>query len=89
MTRLLPPQTKALYKEAEKEYLECLKISPGDADVHYNLAILYDDRLNDNKKAQHHYYKFLAFRPIGESGERVRDWIMRSELEKRLGSTVR
>ncbi len=82
-------EMNGFYKDAEKEYLECLKINPEDADVHYNLAILYDDRLNDNKKAQKHYYKFLAFRPIGESGERVRDWIMRSELEKRLGSTVR
>ena len=78
-----------LYKDSEKEYLECLKIDPEDADVHYNLAILYDDRLNDNKKAQKHYYKYLSFRPIGESGERVRDWILRTELERRFGSTVR
>lgn len=82
-------EMNGLYKDAEREYLECLKIEPKDADVHYNLAILYDDRLNNNKKAQQHYYKFLACRPIGEPGEDVRDWIMRSELEKRLGSTVR
>lgn len=82
-------EMNGLYKDSEKEYLECLKIDPEDADVHYNLAILYDDRLNNNKKAQKHYYKYLAYRPIGESGERARDWIMRSELEKRLGSTVR
>ena len=82
-------EMNGLYKDSEKEYLECLKIDPEDADVHYNLAILYDDRLNDNKKAQKHYYKYLSFRPIGESGERVRDWILRTELERRFGSTVR
>jgi len=82
-------ERNGLYKDAEREYLECLTIAPEDADVHYNLAVLYDDRLNDNKKAERHYYKYLTFRPIGESGERVRDWVMRSELEKRLGSGVR
>ncbi len=82
-------EMNGLYKDSEREYLECLKIDPKDADVHYNLAILYDDRLNNNKKAQKHYYSFLKNRPIGESGERVRDWIMRSELEKRLGVGVR
>ncbi|GEM_PF-4084098 len=82
-------EMNGLYKDSEKEYLECLKIDPDDADVHYNLAILYDDRLNENKKAQKHYYKYLSFRPIGESGERVRDWILRTELERRFGSTVR
>jgi len=82
-------EKNGLYKDSEKEYLECLKIAPEDADVHYNLAILYDDRLNDNAKAQEHYYKFLSYRPIGEPAERVRDWILKSELEKRLGPTVR
>ena len=82
-------ERNGLYADSEKEYLECLKIDRKDADVHYNLAILYDDRLNDNTKAQKHYYEFLSLRPMGESGERVRDWVMRSELEKRLGSTVR
>jgi len=82
-------EMNGLYKDAEKEYRECLKIDPTDSDTHYNLAILYDDRLNDNKKAKKHYYKFLALRPIEEPGEIVREWIMRAELEKRLGSTVR
>ncbi|MDD5227005.1 MAG: tetratricopeptide repeat protein, partial [Candidatus Omnitrophica bacterium] len=82
-------EMNGLYKDSEQEYLECLKIDPNDADVHYNLAILYDDRLNDNKKAQEHYYKFLSYRPIGEPGQRVRDWITRAELEERLGGTVR
>ena len=48
-------EMNGLYKDAEREYLACLKMDPEDADVHYNLAILYDDRLNDNKKAQKHY----------------------------------
>jgi chromosome segregation ATPase len=82
-------EMNGLYKDAEREYLACLKIDPNDADVHYNLAILYDDRLNNNKKAERHYYKFLSLRPIGESGERVKDWIMEAELERRLGKKVR
>jgi chromosome segregation ATPase len=82
-------ETNGRYQDAEREYLECLKIDPKDADVHYNLAILYDDRLNSTAKALEHYKKFLAHRPIEEFRRYVRDYILRAELEKRFGSKVR
>ncbi|MBU0604761.1 MAG: tetratricopeptide repeat protein [Candidatus Omnitrophica bacterium] len=78
-----------LYRDAEREYLKCLRIDPKDAGVHYNIAILYDDKINNNSKAMYHYRKFLALRPMGDTAERVRDWITKLELENRLGKEMR
>ena len=76
-------------RDAEREYLKCLEIDPKDSGVHYNLGILYDDKLNENNKALVHYTKFLEFHPMGDTAERVRDWITRIELEDRLGKEMR
>ena len=82
-------EKNGLYVEAEKEYLKCLKIDPKDPGVHYNLGILYDDKLNENDKAREQYWEFLKYRPMGDTAERVRDWITKLELEKRLGKEMR
>lgn len=73
-----------MYAQEEQEYLECLKIDPEDAHVHYNLAILYDDRLNDNTKALKHYKRYLSLRPTGEDAEKVKQWMLYAEEETRL-----
>ena len=75
--------------DAEREYLKCLHIDPKDAGVHYNMGILYDDKLNENHKALLHYKKFLELHPMGDTAERVRDWITRIEVENRLGKEMR
>lgn len=82
-------EKNGLWQDAEREYLKCLRIDPKDPGVHYNLGILYDDKLNRNNKAMYHYYKFLSLRPMGETAERVRDWITKLELENRLGKEMR
>jgi len=82
-------EKNGLWHDAEREYLKCLRIDPKDSGVHYNLGILYDDKLNRNNKAMQHYYKFLSLRPMGETAERVRDWITKLELENRLGKEMR
>ncbi len=82
-------EKNGLYRDAEREYLKCLWIDPKDAGVHYNIGILYDDKLNRNGQAMYHYRKFLSLRPMGETAERVRDWITKLELENRLGKEMR
>jgi chromosome segregation ATPase len=82
-------EKNSLWHDAEREYLKCLRIDPKDPGVHYNLGILYDDKLNRNNKAMYHYYKFLSLRPMGDTAERVRDWITKIELENRLGKELR
>ncbi len=73
-----------MYKDAEREYLKCLKIDPNDAGVHYNLAILYDDKLQENQKAIEHYKKFLELRPDSELATQVSQWMLNAEQEIRL-----
>jgi len=73
-----------MYKAEEREYMECLRIDPNDANVHYNLGILYDDRLNDNAKAVKHYRRFLELRPVSEDSEQVKEWIVHAEQQQRL-----
>lgn len=82
-------EKNGLFRDAEREYLKCLRIDPKDPGVHYNIAILYDDKINNNSKAMYHYRKFLALRPMGDTAERVRDWITKLELENRLGKELR
>ncbi len=81
--------SRQMYSEERKEYLKCLKINPDDANVHYNLAILYDDKLNLNEEAIVHYTRFLEIRPAGEDVHQVKRWILRAEQESRLGSEMR
>ena len=81
--------SNGMYKDAEREYLKCLKIDPNDAGVHYNLGILYDDKLNQNNRAKNQYMKYLALRPMGENVTQVRQWITDIELSERLGNDVR
>ena len=64
-----------MYREAEEEYLKCVALAPEDADAHYNLGILYDDKLPAPAKAVMHYERFLALRPAGEDAIQVREWV--------------
>ncbi|MBI5150687.1 MAG: tetratricopeptide repeat protein, partial [Candidatus Omnitrophica bacterium] len=77
-----------MYEAEEGEYLECLKIDPNDANVHYNLGILYDDKLNDNVKAVRHYRRYLDFFPAGEDAEQVKQWIVTAEQKQRLKTEI-
>ena len=78
-----------MYKEEEKEYKQCLKINAKDANVHYNLAILYDDRLNRYDMAITHYKKYLDLHPVGEGVVQVKEWLLHAEQQHRLGTQAR
>jgi len=68
------------FAEAEREYLQALRIDPTDADVHYNLGILYDDELKQPEKATLHYRRYLQLSPHGPDADRVRNWLMKLEM---------
>ena len=50
------------------------------ADVHYKLALLYDDKLNDPVSALHHFKRCLALNPNGAHTKDVKDSIKRDEI---------
>jgi DNA repair exonuclease SbcCD ATPase subunit len=82
-------EAEGLYKEALREYLLCLEIDPEDSDTHYNLGILYDDKLHMNQKAADEYRLYLQYCPKGEDVSHVKDWIVLAEEEARLGVDAR
>ncbi len=69
------------FLEAENEYLQALRIDPADADVHYNLGILYDDEMKQSEKAMVHYRRYLQLNPHGPDADRVRTWLMKLEMQ--------
>ncbi len=69
-------RARQMYEDAEKEYIKALTIDPADADIHYNLGILYDDDLDNKAKAKKHYERFLELSPHDEDSEKVKIWLM-------------
>jgi tetratricopeptide (TPR) repeat protein len=61
-------------------YEAALDDSPRCAEVHYKLALLYDDKLNDPISALHHFKRYLALSPTGAHANDVKNSIKRDEL---------
>jgi tetratricopeptide (TPR) repeat protein len=63
------------YLKAEQEFLKALAIAPDDADVHYNLGILYEENLKNPKKARKHYERYIELAPSEKDAARVSQWL--------------
>lgn len=50
------------------------------SEVHYKLALLYDDKLNDPVSALHHFKRYLALSPTGAHAADVKNSIKRDEI---------
>src|SRR5882724_6790188 len=61
-------------------YEAALDDSPRSAEVHYKLALLYDDKLNDPVSALHHFKRYLALSPNGPHAKEVTNSIKHDEL---------
>jgi LysM repeat protein len=51
-----------------------------NAEVHYKLALLYDDKLNDPVSALHHFKRYLALSPNGPHANEVKKSIKHDEI---------
>jgi LysM repeat protein len=51
-----------------------------NAEVHYKLALLYDDKLNDPVSALHHFRRYLALTPNGAHATDVKNSIKHDEI---------
>jgi hypothetical protein len=49
------------------------------------LAIVYDDHLNNKKKAIEHYQKYLELCPTSIDAKKVEYWIVRAKNEMKDG----
>src|SRR6266702_4686883 len=68
------------FERAINLYEAALDDSPRCADVHYKLALLYDDKLNDPVSALHHFKRYLALSPNGSHANDVKNSIKRDEV---------
>ena len=68
------------YERAVNLYEAALDDSARGAEVHYKLALLYDDKLNDPVGALHHFKRYLSLNPDGLHAKDVKDSIKRDEI---------
>jgi tetratricopeptide (TPR) repeat protein len=84
---------EADWKAAQGDYLWAVNLyesaldgTPQSAEVHYKLALLYDDKLNDPLHALHHFKRYLVLNPEGAHAAEVRDFMKRDEVA--LGTSL-
>ena len=73
--RMVTPPAKQMLKDAdakaaEGEFLQAISLyedaldgTARSADVHYRLALLYDDKMQDPLSAMHHFKRYLTLAP--------------------------
>ncbi|HEX3818548.1 MAG TPA: tetratricopeptide repeat protein [Chthoniobacterales bacterium] len=79
------------YIEAVNLYEAALDGTPSSAEVHYKLALLYDDQMNDPLDALHHFKRVLTLEPTGKHAEEVKSFMKRDQLTlltKLSGDTI-
>src|SRR3989442_15528705 len=69
------------YKAAAQAYEAALDGTQKSADVHYRLALIYDDKLNEPVSAIHHFRRYLEFAPRGTHAKDARNFISQDELK--------
>jgi LysM repeat protein len=96
--RMITPRSAQIIKDAENKsadgnflraitlYESALDDSPRSADVHYRLALLYDDKLHDPLHALHHFKRYLTLAPSGPHANDVKNFMKKAELE--LGTSL-
>ncbi|HXX41740.1 MAG TPA: LysM peptidoglycan-binding domain-containing protein [Chthoniobacterales bacterium] len=90
--RMVTSRNAQLIKEADAkaeqgDYLWAINLyeaaldgTPQSAEIHYKLALLYDDKINDPLHALHHFKRYLTLNGSGKHAEEVRDFIKRDEI---------
>jgi LysM repeat protein len=90
--RMITPKHAQQRKDAETKvdsgdftraislYESALEDRPTDAEVHYKLALLYDDKMNDPLDALHHFKRYLAIAPSGPRANDVKGFVKRDEV---------
>jgi nucleoid-associated protein YgaU len=67
--------------EAVDAFQTCLRLSPQSALAHLQLAMIYDQTLDDPLSAVYHYRRFLEMRPDHPDAEAVKAWSAKAELK--------
>ena len=96
--RMITPRHAQVIKDAESKaadgnYLRAITLyesaldgSAKSAEIHYRLALLYDDKMHDPLNALHHFKRYLTLAPTGPHANEVKNFMKKDELE--LGTTL-
>jgi LysM repeat protein len=96
--RMIAPHNAQVIKDAESKsadgnYLRAITLyesaldgSAKSADIHYRLALLYDDKMHDPLNALHHFKRYLTLAPSGPHANEVKNFMKKDELE--LGTSL-
>lgn len=68
------------YSRAISLYESALDDSPRAAEIHYQLAVLYDDKLKDPLDALHHFKRYLTLEPNGRHANEAKEIVERDEV---------
>src|SRR5713101_7131585 len=68
------------FERAINLYEAALDDSPRCAEIHYKLALLYDDKMNDPLNALHHFKRYLTLSPNGPHSNDVKNFMKRDEI---------
>src|SRR5581483_10413595 len=69
------------YHAAVQFYEAAIDGTPKSADVHYRLALIYDDKLGNPLAATHHFQRYLEMSPHGAHAKDAREFIKQDELK--------
>ncbi len=90
--RMMTPRNAQILKDADAKaaqgnyvrainlYEAALDDTPRCADIHYKLALLYEDKLNDPLNALHHFKRYLTLSPSGSRASEVKNFMKRDEV---------
>ena len=90
--RMMTPRGKQIIRDADTKaaegdyataitlYEQALDASTAAADIHYKLAVLYDDKMSDPLNAIHHFKRYLVLAPAGARAPEVKSFIKRDEV---------
>jgi tetratricopeptide (TPR) repeat protein len=90
--RMITPRNTQIVKDADRkaaegDYLRAISLyesalddGPACADIHYKLALLYDDKMNDPLNALHHFKRYLTLKPTGSRAGDVKNFMKRDEI---------
>jgi LysM repeat protein len=90
--RMITPRNAQIIKDADTKatqgdfprainlYEAALDDSPKCADIHYKLALLYDDKMNDPLNAIHHFKRYLTLSPSGSHATDAKNFMKRDEI---------
>ncbi|MEY2556562.1 MAG: hypothetical protein QOJ36_361 [Verrucomicrobiota bacterium] len=84
---------EADWKAAQGDYLWAINLyeaaldgTPQSAEVHFKLALLYDDKMNEPLHALHHFKRYLVLNPSGAHAADAKDFMKRDEVA--LGTSL-